>query len=506
MRRFGPGLAFLVSLALLAGLIFLLVWNPKKKSDKGVIVVYCAAGLRSPVEEIAREYEKNEGVEVSLNYGGSETLLANLEVSKKGDLYIPADTTYIDQARSKGLVDEVLPVAAMTPVIAVHANNPKHIKSLDDLLASGITLSQADPDAAAIGSVTRQALKKCNKWDAIQQKVKVNKATVTDVANDVSVAKGIDAGFVWDVTIVQFKGKLLGVPVREFEGVTGKVSAAILKSSKQPAAAVRFARFLTARDRGLEIFQKHGFQIIPDGDLWAGGEPKINIYAGAMLRPAIAETLKKFAQREGIPEENIRCVFNGCGILVAQMNEKTGQHPDAFFACDARFMREVKDLFLDDRAISSNQLVILVHKGNPKNIRSMRDLAQKGLRIAIGNEQQCAMGVLTQETLKQTGTRDPVMKNVVDQTPTGDMLVNKMLAAPSSLDAVIAYVSNGVGAGDRLEAISINVPCALAVQPVAVGKESKHRYLMQRLVDALRSAESRSEFEANGFKWLDSTR
>src|SRR5262249_17163221 len=160
------------------------------------------------------------------------------------------------------------------------------------------------------------------------------------------------------------------------------------------AAALRFARYLSARDRGLEVFQKHGFEPIPDGDLWADGEPKITLFAGAMLQPAVTQTLKKFAAREGIPEENIRCVYNACGILVAKMNEKTGQHPDAFFACDARFMRLVSDMFLDDINVSTNQLVILVHKGNPHNIRSLRDLAKPGLKIAIGNEQQCAMGVL----------------------------------------------------------------------------------------------------------------
>src|SRR5829696_327031 len=48
-------LAFLASLALLAGLITLLAFNPFAPSETGPrtrpLVVFCAAGLRKPVEE-----------------------------------------------------------------------------------------------------------------------------------------------------------------------------------------------------------------------------------------------------------------------------------------------------------------------------------------------------------------------------------------------------------------------------------------------------------------------
>jgi ABC-type molybdate transport system substrate-binding protein len=67
---------------------------------------------------------------------------------------------------------------------------------------------------------------------------------------------------------------------------------------------------------------------------------------------------------------------------------------------------------------------------------------------------------------------------------------------------VIAYVSNATEAADELEAIAIkDIPCAVAVQPVAVGKDSTYKQLTGRLLDALRSPESRQRFEAHGFHW-----
>ena len=87
-----------------------------------------------------------------------------------------------------------------------------------------------------------------------------------------------------------------------------------------------------------------------EGDPWAEGEPTLTVYAGAMLRPAIEATLEDFAAREGIPRKNVRCVYNGCGILLGQM--KTGQHPDAFFACDASFMKQARDMDLFDTDVA----------------------------------------------------------------------------------------------------------------------------------------------------------
>ena len=59
--------------------------------------------------EIARRYEEAYGVKVMLQYGGSGTLLNNLQLADKGDLYLAADHSYTDIARGKGLIAEELP-------------------------------------------------------------------------------------------------------------------------------------------------------------------------------------------------------------------------------------------------------------------------------------------------------------------------------------------------------------------------------------------------------------
>ena len=58
---------------------------------------------------VAQDYEKEFGVKINIIYGGSGTLLNNLLVAQKGDLYLAADYSYINLAREKKTV-EAIPV------------------------------------------------------------------------------------------------------------------------------------------------------------------------------------------------------------------------------------------------------------------------------------------------------------------------------------------------------------------------------------------------------------
>ena len=214
-----------------------------------------------------------------------------------------------------------------------------------------------------------------------------------------------------------------------------------------------------------------------------------------MLRPAIEETIVEFEEREGI---TVNRVYNGCGILVTQM--KAGQRPDAYFACDSEFMNQVHDLFPEPVPVSQNELVILVQKGNPMGIKTLKDLGREGVRVGIGHEKQCAMGWITQNTFREGGLQQEIMPNVKVQTPTGDMLVNQLRTG--SLDAAVVYLSNAAGSAEYLDAIRITgIECSIATQPWAVAKESPYPNLASRLFAKICSTESQEVFAAEGFRW-----
>jgi molybdenum ABC transporter molybdate-binding protein len=455
------------------------------------ISLFCAASNQAVMEEIRRQYEAETGRRVVIQYGSSQSLLSQIEVSGTGDLYLPADDSFLKMGREKKLIVETIEIATMNCGIVVPKGNPKGIDQLSDLFATDVRLVQANPDAAAIGKLTRQITTVSGLWDQLDKATTAYRTTVTDVANDVLVGAA-DAGIVYDAVLHTYPD-LQFVSVPELAEGVSRVSVGVIATSPQPSAALHFARYVSARDRGLKYYESHGFKTA-GGDEW-NEEPELTIYAGSMLRPAIEDTIIKFEEREGV---RVSRAYNGCGILVAQM--KSGQHPDAYFACDLEFMNQVKELFPEPVSVSQNELVILVEKGNPKKISSLRDLTKEGLRVGIGHEKQCAMGWITQNTFKESGLQTELMANVTVQTPTGDMLVNQLRTG--SLDAAVAYLSNAAGAAEFLDAVQIRgIPCSTATQPWAVAKESRFPKLAGRLFDHLSSTESQEIFAAEGFQW-----
>src|SRR5262245_2497412 len=212
-------LAFLVSIAALGALVaalYLIADTGTSTNATGPLVVYCAAGVKEPIEAAAKQYEKTYGVPVHLQYGGSNTLLTNMEISRLGDLYVPADDFYIQVARDKKLLAEAIPLATMTPVIAVPKGNPKQINSLDDLLTKNLRIHQANAEAAAIGNLTKDALTATGQWETLKKRTETFKFTVNDVANDIKVGAA-DAGIVWDATVRQMTG-LEAIEVPELSG------------------------------------------------------------------------------------------------------------------------------------------------------------------------------------------------------------------------------------------------------------------------------------------------
>lgn len=483
-------IALFGSIILLVGLLYLLQ-EPATDRSKSSLTLFCAASNRAVVEKIRADYEREIGIEVVIQYGPSQSLLSSAEVSGTGDLYLPADESYLELGREKGLVEEIFPLARMQAGLVVRKGNPGNYRTLEDIVRDGVKLVQADPEVAAVGKMTRKILGMHGSWDRIHAATMAYRTTVTDVANDVKLGAA-DVGIVFDAVLSTYPG-LEFVPIPELAEARADSAVGILKSSKNPSAALHFARYLSAADRGLKQYAEAGFKPV-EGDPW-DDIPEIEIFAGAMLRPAVDLTIQEFAKREGV---NVSTIYNGCGILVGQI--KTGQHPDAYFACDAEFLTQVRQLFGEPLDVSANELVILVQKGNPHNIVSLRDLSKPELRVGIGHEKQCAMGWLTQQTLIEGGVQSEVMPNVVVQSATGDLLVNKMNAG--ALDAAVAYISNAAGSADKLDAVRITgLTCAVATQPFAIGKETKHRQLMLRLQKQILSSASQERFVNEGFHW-----
>ena len=461
-------------------------------SPRASLVVYCAAGLKKPVEAAAKAYEQDTQVAVQLQYGGTGTLLSQIRVAGKGDVFISADDGAVADARKLNLVREALPVAMLTPVIAVRSGNPKKIGSLADLLRDDIKFALANPESASIGKSVQAAAG--DEWPKFTARVAVMKPTVTEIAADLSIG-AVDAAILWDSLIGQFKD-IEAVHVSELDAHAENASAAILTASTQASTALAFARYLSAPDKGGQHFSAAGTRPA-GGDPWSP-KPELIMYSGGVNRPAIEALLKQFADREGV---DVTTVFNGCGILCATMKtmgESTSpRFPDVYYACDLCFVPPVAEHFPEAVLLTETDIGIVVPAGNPKKVVTLSDLAQAGLRIGLCNAEQSTLGFMTRGMLKSTGLLESIQKNVVVEVPTADFLVNQMRAG--GLDAAIVYRVNTLAGSEHLEFIKIRHEGARAIQPFAVRADSIHRQLGFRLLDFLKA--NRQAFEKAGFQW-----
>lgn len=480
----------LIGLAALAGALWVAL-KPKQPSVTP-ITVFCAAGLKKPVTEIAETFQQETGTEVRLQFGGTGTLLSQIRIAKQGDLFIAADDGALVDARRTGSTHEEFRLAQQKPVLAVAKGNPKQLTSLASLKQAGIKLALTNPEAASIGRVTKQLLGA--EWDALARHAAVMKPTVTEVAADLSLG-AVDAAILWDATVPQFKG-IEAVAVPELAKHAEFATATVLDASKQPAAAMQFARYMTAPEKGAAVFEKHGFKSVP-GDKWAA-RPDLILYSGSVNRRAVEEVLKKFAAREGI---TITTTYNGCGILCAAMktmgDSSNPKFPDVYYACDVCFVPPVAKEFPEAVILTEAEIVIATPKHNPHNIRTLADLAKPGLRVGLCNAEQSTLGFLTHSILKSMNLLESVSKNASSQVPTGDFLVNQIRTG--SLDAVVVYRINLQAKPEEFAVIPLPADKAKALQPFAVRQDSPYQQMGRRLLTFLRN--HRQSFEEAGFVW-----
>ncbi len=469
---------------------FTIISCQNKGQPEKSILVYCAAGVKPVVEKVAQNYYKEYGIRVDLQYGGSGTLLSNLRVAKQGDLYLAGDKSYIDEGIAYGFIQETQPLAFMRPVIAVAKGNPNNIRSIEDLAKKDNKVAIANPDAASIGRLTKKLLTNSGQWKSLKENATVFMPTVNEVANSIKIG-AIDAGVIWDATAKQYK-ELDFITVPVFSKSVKNITIGVLKYSKQPTEALKFLRYLSARDKGLPVFKNLGYEPIK-GDVWSE-DPQLLFFSGGVNRLAIDQTIQSFEKREGV---EVTRVYNGCGILVSQM--KAGQKPDAYLSCDVSFMTQVEDRYTDITDISKTGIVIATKKGNPKNIQNLDDLTKEGLQLGICNHKQSALGSLTKRLLEGKGLWDDVYKNVRSQTPTADLLVNQIRTG--SLDAVIVYAANVSKVSDKLDIVKLNDEQAMALQNYGISKNSDHQYLMKRLLNALTDEQSKKNYLDLGFSW-----
>jgi len=226
------------------------------------LLLYCGAGIRPPVQQIAEAFEREHGVEIVTDYAGSEVLISKIKLARRGDLYMPGDKHYVELAAQEGLILSQQSVCYFVPTILVRKGNPESINGLRDLLADGLKLGLGDAKACAIGRKTKQIFAKNNiASEDVEKNVAFQSLTVNELGMQIQ-AGSLDAVIVWDAIARYYSKHGTEVPIPVEENVISTVNIGILSFTKDRSLAEEFVKFAVSQ-RGQDIFKQHNYRTNP---------------------------------------------------------------------------------------------------------------------------------------------------------------------------------------------------------------------------------------------------
>jgi molybdate transport system substrate-binding protein len=232
------------------------------KEPEKELLLYCGAGIRPPADELVEVFGRKYGVKFALDYAGSEVLLSKIKLVRRGDLYMPGDKHYVEQAAREDMVLSRRSVCYWVPTILVQKGNPKKIFGLEDLLKPGIKLGLGDPDACAIGRTSKEILAKNNiTFKDIEGNLVFQSLTVNELGLQIQ-AKALDAVIVWDAMARYYSKYGDAIPIALEKNVISTVDIGVLKFTKHKELAEKFVDFVTS-EAGQRIFKKHNYSTEP---------------------------------------------------------------------------------------------------------------------------------------------------------------------------------------------------------------------------------------------------
>ncbi len=186
-------------------IIFFIVFFTQnlQSSPSKRLLIFAGAASKPATEEVIQTFWKESGISVDVVFGGSGFVLSQMKLAKKGDLYFPGSSDFMEKAKKEGLVfpESEKIVTYLIPAINVQKGNPKGISSLKDLTKDGIRVAIANPEMVCVGTYAVEIVER-NLSPFEKERFKKNLVNYTEscekTANAISL-KAVDAVLGWRV-------------------------------------------------------------------------------------------------------------------------------------------------------------------------------------------------------------------------------------------------------------------------------------------------------------------
>src|SRR3954463_9829971 len=151
-------------------------WSPALAQDK-TLTVFAAASMKNALDDIDAAYTARTGVKIVVSYAASSALAKQIEQGAPADVFVSADTDWMDYAINRKTIEESTRVNLLGNLIVLIA--PKESK-IDNVtigpdfnlarLAGDGRIATGDVKAVPVGKYAKAALEKLGAWQAVQAK------------------------------------------------------------------------------------------------------------------------------------------------------------------------------------------------------------------------------------------------------------------------------------------------------------------------------------------------
>jgi molybdate transport system substrate-binding protein len=148
------------------------------RAQENPLVIFAAASLKDALDEIATAWAKETGKPMpKISYAASPALAKQIEQGAPADLFLSADTDWMDFVATKGLIkaDTRVNLLGNKIVLIAPKDSPVVLQVKPGFdLAKGLAggkLAMANVDAVPAGKYGKAALEKLGAWAAVKDKV-----------------------------------------------------------------------------------------------------------------------------------------------------------------------------------------------------------------------------------------------------------------------------------------------------------------------------------------------
>jgi molybdate transport system substrate-binding protein len=238
---------------------------PMRAQAQDGMVIFAAASLKNALDEIAGAWTKETGKPAPrISYAASSALAKQLEQGAPADLFISADTDWMDHVEKKDLIQKSTrfnllgnKIVLIAPKDAATTVSVKQGFDLGKALNGG-KLAMANVDSVPAGKYGKAALEKLGAWDGVKRSI----AQAENVrAALLLVARGeAPLGIVYSTdAAAEPKVKIVGeFPADSHPPII--YPAALTKAPKSPDAKA-FLDYLRS-GKARPAFEKQGFTVL----------------------------------------------------------------------------------------------------------------------------------------------------------------------------------------------------------------------------------------------------